>query len=361
MTEPAGMPSIPQSRQQSEPARVAVVGGGYMGHNHIRVLREMAGVDLVGVADRDGARTAALSKQYGVRCYADHDELLDREHPEVVVVAVPTSAHVPVALDVVARGVHVLVEKPIAPTVEQAEQLVTAARDAGVTLGVGHVERFNPAVIELKRHLDRGMLGRVFMLHSRRLSPYPRRVMDVGVGADLGTHELDMMRYLTGSEIVTVNAGVSQVLHPLHEDIVFGLVRFATGALGILDVNWVTPTKVRDISITGERGMFTVNYLTQELFFYANASAPRQSVGSSWLLGHDFSVDEGDMTRLHIVKREPLLNELESFLAACRAGSRPVVSGEDGIAALRLAQQLVEVGRTAEQAAVSGVGATVSA
>src|SRR5262249_15466108 len=139
-------------------------------------------------------------------------------------------------------------------------------------------------------------------------------------------------------------AVASQVLHPTHEDIVFGLLRFANGAIGILDVNWITPTKIRDISVTGERGMFAVNYLSQELYFYSNAGAGESEAHASWLAGHDFTVNEGDMVRLHTPRREPLLSELESFLAAAAAGSRPVVDGSDGVEALRLSLQVVEAG-----------------
>lgn len=324
--------------------RVAVVGTGVMGRNHVRILREMPDVQIVGVADRDLALARSVATRYGLEAYDDHQQLFDERQPEAVIVAVPTRQHVPVALAAVAIGAGVLVEKPIAHSVDEARLLVAAAKLAGVALAVGHVERFNPAVIELKKQLDRGSLGRIHLIHSRRLSPFPQRIMDVGVAADLATHELDMMRYLTGSEVVSVQAEVSQVLHPSHEDIVFGLLRFESGVLGILDVNWVTPTKVRDLSITGERGMFRVDYLAQELYFFANAGAVPSGVGSNWMLGRDFTVDEGDMTRLHIARKEPLQSELESFLGVVRNGGRPVVDGEDGIEALQLAQSIVDRG-----------------
>ena len=186
------------------------------------------------------------------------------------------------------------------------------------------------------------------MIHSRRLSPYPRRIMDVGVAADLASHELDMMRYLVGSGGRVLGSAVSRRLHPSHEDIVFGLLRFENGALGILDVNWVTPTKIRDISVTGERGMFVANYLSQELYFYSNSGAGESANDTSWLQGHDFTVDEGDMVRFHIARREPLLSELEAFLDACRNGTRPLVDGSDGVAALRLSLDIVAKGNVTE-------------
>lgn len=325
--------------------RVIVIGTGVMGRNHVRVLREIPEVELIGVVDRDLRRAEEVGRRYGVPAYDDSTDVFSRLHPDAAIVAVPTQRHHDVALAAIRHGVHVLVEKPIATTVEQGEEMVAEAHRYGVALTVGHVERFNPAVIELKRRMDAGDLGRIFMIHSRRLSPFPRRIMDVGVAADLASHELDMMHYLTGAAGQIVGSAVSQVLHPTHEDIVFGVLRFPEGVLGILDVNWVTPTKIRDISVTGERGMFTVNYLSQELFFFSNSGAQESAATGSWLPGHDFTVDEGDMVRLHIPRREPLLAELESFLAAAASGMRPVVDGADGVEALRLSLALVEAGR----------------
>ncbi len=271
-------------------------------------------------------------------------EFFSEQQPDAAIIAVPTEHHHSVAMAAFAHGIHALVEKPIATNIEDGQAMIDAAASAGTILTVGHVERFNPAVIELKRRLLANELGRVFLIHSRRLSPYPRRIMDVGVAADLASHELDMMRYLTGSDGVIQGAGVSRVLHPTHEDIVFGILRFANGVLGILDVNWITPTKIRDISVTGERGMFTVNYLTQELFFFANSSPSMAANDGHWVLGGGFSVDEGDMTRLHIPKQEPLLCELEAFLHSVKTGDRPVITGADGLHALSLSLDIVDAG-----------------
>lgn len=333
--------------------KVVVIGTGVMGRNHIRVLREIPEVQVVAVVDRDLARAEEAGKPYGIRACGDAVQAFRDYRPDAAIIAVPTERHHQVAMSAIEHGVHVLVEKPIASTVQQGEELVEAARRNRVVLSVGHVERFNPAVIELKRRMDAGELGRIFMIHSRRLSPYPRRIMDVGVAADLASHELDMMHYLTGSRGEIVGAAVSQVLHPTHEDIVFGVLRFASGVLGILDVNWVTPTKIRDISVTGERGMFTVNYLSQELFFFSNSGAQESANQSSWLPGHDFTVDEGDMVRLRIPRKEPLLAELESFLDAAARGVRPVVDGSDGVEALRLSLQIVETGQRTDHGLVA--------
>ena len=321
--------------------RVAVIGTGAIGRNHVRVLADIPDVTLVGVADPNQEAAIAAAARYGVPTYATHGELFEKAHPQAVVVAVPTANHHDIVMDSINRGLHVLVEKPIAATVEEAKRMIDAADRAGVVLAVGHIERFNPAVIELKRRMDAGELGRIFMLHSRRQSPFPQRIQDVGVASDLAIHELDMMLYLTGSTVAHLKAETSQVLpHPSREDIVFALLRFENGILGVLDVNWVTPSSVRELTITGERGMFVVNYLSQELFFHENPAARKEESTAIW----DFSVVAGNMTRFQIPRREPLRGELESFLASAQTGRRPAVDGRDGLRAIDLALRIVEDG-----------------
>jgi predicted dehydrogenase len=321
---------------------VAVVGVGSMGQNHVRVLMDLPDVELVGIADCNLDATRNIARKYNLPAFADHASLFDARKPAAVVIAAPTHAHFEIAMDALARGINVLVEKPIASTLAQAEAMIARAQQMKVCLSVGHIERFNPAVIELKRRIDRGELGKVFMLHARRQSPFPGRIRDVGVANDLATHELDMMCYLTGSRVAQISAQVSQVLaHDTREDIVFGLLRFANGVLGVLDVNWVTPTSVRELSITGERGMFVVNYLSQELSFYENPAALAPLEGAVW----DFTVQAGNQIRFQIARREPLRSELESFIHAIQTGAPPVVRGEDGLEALHLALQIVELGK----------------
>jgi len=204
-------------------------------------------------------------------------------------------------------------------------------------LAVGHVERFNPAVRELKARLGRGELGRILQIHARRLGPFPPRIRDVGVVIDLATHDIDVMSHLTGGEVVRLYAETVRRINTAHEDMLSAILKFDNGTVGVLDVNWLTPTKVRDLSVLGERGMFHVNYLTQELTFYAN-SAMRPGEDPSTLSG----VSEGNMVRYQIAHAEPLRVELLSFFNAIRE-DRPVeVGAADGIRALRLATQLME-------------------
>jgi len=186
--------------------RVAVIGAGVMGRNHVRVLRELGEVDLVAVADANLDAAIKVAGIHGTRGYGSHKELFAQEKPDAVIVAAPTNNHHALVVDALDAGCHVLVEKPIAATLEEADDLVARAAAAKRVLAVGHIERYNPAVIELKRRLADGQLGRVFQMNARRLGPFPQRIRDVGVVVDLATHDIDVMRYLTGSEIVRVYA-----------------------------------------------------------------------------------------------------------------------------------------------------------
>ncbi len=321
--------------------KAAVIGVGSMGMNHARIYDALEGVALVAVSDTDTKSARAAASRYRARHYADHATMLDQERLDLVSVAVPTGLHHQVALDVIERGLHLLVEKPIADTVANAEEIIERAQARGVQLMVGHIERFNPAVSELKLRLEDGQLGKMFQIHARRLGPFPDRIRDVGVVIDLATHDLDVMCHLTEADVVRVYAETEQEIHTLHEDSLSGLMRFQNGVVGVLDVNWLTPTKVRELYVTGEKGMFMVNYLTQDLYLYEN-----EYVGSDWdRLGMLKGVGEGNMIKLRIGKREPLHVELEAFAQSVEEGGPPPVTGEDGTRALTLAQAMVESGR----------------
>ena len=321
--------------------RVAVVGTGVMGRNHARVLHQLADVELVGVADSDLDAACAVADAHNTRGYRSLEELLKKEKPDALTVAVPTENHHDAVLEAFAAGCHVLVEKPIAATLAEADELVAAAKSARRVLAVGHIERYNPAVLELKRRLDDGQLGPVYQFDAQRLGPFPQRIRDVGVVIDLATHDLDLMRFLTGSEIVRVYAETRRKVHTTREDMVSGLLRLAEGSVGLLQINWLTPTKIRQMTVTGERGMFRADYLTQDLYFHENAEAAAHNWEQITMLR---GVSEGSMVKYVINKREPLQSELEAFMSAVAGEPASIVSGEDGSEALRLALAMVQSG-----------------
>jgi UDP-N-acetylglucosamine 3-dehydrogenase len=328
----------------SAPLRAGVVGLGMMGRNHVRVWDEAVdGVELVGVADPDPEAVERATQGRRTRGFDDPARMFAEEQLDLVSIVAPTSLHLPVTLAALEAGINVLVEKPIAATREEAMRMIDAAAAAGRMLTVGHIERFNPAIRELRRRLAADELGRVFQVHATRLGPFPARIRDVGVVVDLAPHDLDIMRYLVGSEPVRIYAEAERRIHTEHEDLFNGTMKFANGVIGVLDINWLTPTKRRILTVTGERGMYVADYIAQDLVFYANPEA-----GATWVNQGVTSVAEGEMTRRSINREEPLTVELREFAAAVRDGGPPPVDPHDAMVALLLARKMVESAQRGE-------------
>jgi UDP-N-acetylglucosamine 3-dehydrogenase len=326
-----------------------IVGLGAMGSLHLRVLRAMEGVRLAAVVDPDpGRRERALRGDPSCTAFCSVEEALDHETPQFACIASPAPLLPGLARQFLERDVPVLIEKPLARDENDAAAIVSLAEERGVPLAVGHVERFNPAVVALKARLDEGALGAIYQIHARRLSPYPFREAGMGVALDLATHDIDVVRYLTGAEVERVYAEVAHRPAPdggevdrRPEDLVCASLRLTTGTTGLLEVNWVTPRKVREITVTGEHGTYVVDYLTQDLTFFAN---PRANI--SWdALNVVRGTGEGDMVRYALERREPLVVEWEDVLSAIREGRAPTVRGHDGLAALSTARAMQRAGR----------------
>lgn len=323
--------------------RVAVVGVGSMGKNHVRVFSEIPGIELAGIADANLELAEKTGSTYYIPYFNDYNEMIERVRPDAVSVVVPTSLHYKVAKDILEQGCHVLVEKPIASNIEEAQELVDLAKSLDLKLMVGHIERFNPAIVELKRRLSENELGKVFQVHARRLGPFPTRIQDVGVIMDLAPHDLDIMRYLTGGNVNRLHAETNRILHETRDDLFAGLLRFEDGVLGILEINWLTPTKIRELCVTGERGMFQVNYLTQDLYFFENADMN----GNGWpALSLLRGVSEGMVIKYPIKKREPLRVELETFISLVHGESEEYENGLDATIAIELVAALIESAKT---------------
>jgi predicted dehydrogenase len=320
--------------------RFAIIGLGQMGMNHVRVAKELIGEQLVAVAEPNrGARDTAESR-FGVKTFADHRKMLAQVKPDAVCVAVPTQFHEKIGLDVLHAGCHLLLEKPIAMNSDAARRLIESAQSNNVTLMTGHTERYNPAVREMRRLLLDGEIGRPMRVVARRLSPGPGRVNDVGVVYDLATHDLDTFDYLLGLKPLRLYAETAAHTGNGREDVLATTIRYADDVIGSLDVNWLTPTKVRQLAVTGQGGMLMVDYLTQDLTLYRNDYEE-----TDWQALQIFKgTSEGESVRLKVARQEPLRVEWEQFLCSIRGELAP---GEvsSGLPAIVLAEAILESAR----------------
>ena len=316
--------------------RVGLAGLGSMGRNHLRILSSRPDLVLAAVADPVMAALAGATSQTGAQGFDEPLAMIAEADLDALVIAAPTTAHVPLALAAIERGIAILVEKPLAATTDEAMRIVAAARAAGVPVQVGHVERFNPAVLELGRLIDDGWLSSVYSIASRRAGPFPARIRDVGVTVDLATHDADILSWIAGERPSRVYAETAQRIHATNEDLLFGLLHFPSGATGMLDVNWLTPAKRRQLIVVGEEGMFELDYLTQRLTFTraTDTTNPR-------LIGGYAPTFEGEVVELPVTSTEPLAGELEAFVSVVRNGVRPVVDAEDGLWAVAIATSLL--------------------
>ena len=317
------------------PLRLGLAGLGSMGKNHLRVISSHPETTLAAVADPDAASLEAAVAQTGARGFEDPLAMIAQAELDGVVIAAPTTAHVALALAAIERGLSVLVEKPLAATVEDGLAIVSAARKSKVRVQVGHVERYNPAVLEMGRLLRAGWLSTIYAITSRRAGPFPARIRDVGVTVDLGTHDVDMLSWIAGERPVRVYAETAQRIHAGHEDLTFGLVHFPSGAIGFLDVDWLTPAKRRSLVAVGEEGMFELDYLTQKLTF------TRSNVERPQMIGGYATTFSGDVAEIQIQNVEPLRAQLDEFVRVLRTGERPYVDGADGLWAVAIANALL--------------------
>src|SRR5882672_987302 len=299
--------------ERTEALRVGVVGAGVMGSNHARVLAGLPGVLLVGVVDPLPAHRTRATELTDCRTFASLDELL-AEGVQAVTIAAPTHLHHEIALAAIARKIHVLVEKPIASTVEEGREIVDAAERAGVTLMVGHVERFNPAVAAIKQAIS----GEdILSIAITRVGPFPPRMSNVGVVIDLAVHDIDLIRWFTESDIVEVQPQLSSAVAE-REDIALLQFRTASGVLAHINTNWLTPFKARTVHVA-TKGKYVIGDLLTRQVTECYGFQPDGSYS---------------MRHLSVGHAEPLRAELTAFVNAVREDRKPPVTGEEGVASL---------------------------
>lgn len=330
---------------RSSALSVCVAGLGVMGGYHLRVVNSLPGLELVAVVEPDvQRRDRALQAYPGIPSFSTLDEALAAADVDVVCCAAPAHHLASLAETAIEAGTAILLEKPLAGSAQEAAKIVELAAERRVFLSVGYVERFNPAVRACKDRVADGQLGRIFQVRSRRLSPFPDRMSSAGVALDLASHDLDVMRFLLDSDIARAYAETQQLAHDHAEDLVTATLRFESGATGALEANWLTPRKVRELTITGEAGAFTVDCLTQRLIFHERPVSDVNWGALEVLRGPR----EGNRVDYALERWEPLRREWEAFVSALLAGDDPPVGGSDGLQALLAAEALQLSGRIHE-------------
>ncbi|MHB8690560.1 MAG: Gfo/Idh/MocA family oxidoreductase [Solirubrobacteraceae bacterium] len=329
--------------------RGAVIGLGMIGRHHARLLQASERVTFAGAVDPGGDRYRAVHDRALV--FASTTELLSKAAPpDFAIVAVPTELHLEVAAELAAAGCSLLIEKPLAECSETARRIIEICEQAGVHCAVGHVERFNPALQELRARLLSGQIGRLFTVTTIRSGPFPSRIQDVGVVKDLATHDIDLVSWLSDSEIVELAAQTQHLSGREHEDLVLITGKLASGAAFNIAVDWVSPRKVRRTRVLGERGMLEADTLSDDLTFYENAE-----VDVIWPSSQQFrGVSEGNITRYALHRDEPLRVEHERFLDLLAGQRDPgVVTLEQGLAIVEVAETVLKSAHSGETVRLS--------
>jgi predicted dehydrogenase len=314
--------------------RAGLVGLGMMGRHHMRLLNQIDDVQFVGLHD------PALKGQNvvdGHRVFNSFEELISQDL-DYCVVSAPTIFHLELGLQLAAAGVHALIEKPVAPTHVEATQLVTAFKKAKLIGGVGHIERFNPALRAMRQKIEDGLLGDIYQISTRRQGPFPARIADVGVVKDLATHDIDLTAWVAQSPYKTISARTTHKSGRPHEDMVVAVGTLENGVIVNHIVNWLSPFKERNTTVIGDKGALVADTLTADLTFFENGH-----MNSSWDSISAFrGVSEGDVTRFALNKVEPLLAEHLAFRdAVISKNDQGIVTLADGLAAVFIADQMI--------------------
>ena len=309
--------------------RTGVVGVGAMGQHHARIWATMPGSQLVGVADPNAERAREIAARHDVPAYTDYHDLLGRV--DAVSLAAPTTLHHGIALDCLAQGVHLLVEKPLAATLSEAQALAQAAQQAGVVLQVGHVERFNPTFTELANVLS----GRqIVAIDAHRLSPFATRASDVSVIYDLMIHDLDLVLTLVNAPLADIKAVGRRVRSP-KLDHAIALLTFADGCLASLSASKITQHKIRRLSVTCVDAFIVADLLARTVMIYRQSAADYLTHHSEVLYRQ-----EGVIEQVYVPPVEPLYAELQHFATCVREGCEPRVSGKDALQVMELAEKI---------------------
>jgi len=296
--------------------KMAVVGVGFWGRNHIRVLSELPDVELVAVCDVDAERAGSTAEKYGLKSYTESRTMYKAEELDAVTLCVWSTRLSHEALTALKAGKHVLVEKPMASSTREAWVVLDVARAKKLLLTVGFIERFNPAVSHLKKAVDEGEIGSPVSATVKRVTKWPERIGDVGVVKDTAIHDIDIVRHIFGEDPVAVYARAGNLRHERFEDYAQIMLSFSGGKSAFLEANWLTPYKIRKLTVTGSEAIISLDYITQEMTI--------ETSGQTLTPRHEW--------------QEPLKLELQHFVQSIQSNKEPLVSGSDGLKALEIAE-----------------------
>lgn len=324
MSKPSGKKDTPLIMN---PIRVGVVGVGSLGQHHARNYAEMDECELVGVVDVDRRASTRIAAKYNCQAFFDHELLF--ENVDAVSIVVPTKYHYAIAKDFLSAGIHTLIEKPITYKISEARELIDLAAEKKLILQVGHIERFNVAVVKLNE-----ILTRPAFIECHRLGPYDPRVKDVGVVLDLMIHDIDIILQIVGSPIESIDAVGVPILSG-REDIANARIVFKNGCIANLTVSRVSPNKLRKIRIFQADTYISLDYQKQNMEVYSRKAIPNA--------GPDEPRAQIVRKRTRLRREEPLRRELDHYVECVRSGAQPKVTGQHGSDALGVAIEITEM------------------
>jgi len=312
--------------------KVGIIGLGNMGKNHVRNYHELDTCVLSAVCDIDPNLTESFSKKYKCQAFNSIEDLINSKTCEAVSITSPTSTHYNLAKKCLENNIHVLVEKPITNNLKEAQELIDLAKKNNKTLMVGHIERYNPAVITAKQVIENGDIGKPTCLIAKRVGAFPAQIKDMNVIIDLAVHDIDIFSYLLNKYPTNIMSNAGKALHNKREDYAEIFLNY-DDQNGFIQVNWITPIRIRNLAITGTKGYMEINYMTQEINMHeSNYATDFDNFG-------EYIIKFGETTRrtIAVEKAEPLKKELGHFLTCCQTGQTPITDGSCGIRALETA------------------------
>jgi UDP-N-acetylglucosamine 3-dehydrogenase len=318
--------------------KVAVIGLGNMGKHHARNYFNILSVNLVAVCDLNTKLSTDTAAKFSCNSYSDYKEMIAFEDINAVSIVVPTSFHKEVALYCMENNIDVLIEKPISSNIEDAQEIIAKSKEKNVLLQVGHIERFNPAVQRLKQIIQENKLGDISSIIARRVGAVPAQIRDTNVVVDLAVHDIDIMNYLYEDLPNEVYSNLGTAMIEEREDYAEIFLKYGKKS-GFIQVNWITPVKIRNLIVTGSKGYAELNYITQELIIY-------ESNYSKELVDEygDYVLRFGMPNKIHmgLESLEPLRLELEAFVSCVETRKEPLVTGQVGLNALRIALKVMD-------------------